>query len=242
MIAIMPSWILVLSLICEIFQRLCACGSSTDINGMQSTGALFHTIFNVQTTRYFEWQSRFFMFWAKVLPRPACCTAHHADTRQPLTRRPHAQQAGQPGDVTRLLSSNGADHLMATVNTHVSPPWDMVRRQLVYYRPRHALTIPVEQSKDPYLPYNKPMSIIHWLQNAKPKADVIIIMDPDCLMFKPLDIVRHLFVRPPRLLLTPRQVVEQGRPIGQKAFFDFHRSASDGDRTCCSPLPPAAPS
>jgi hypothetical protein len=38
------------------------------------------------------------------------------------------------------------------------------------------------------------MSIIHWLQNAKPKADVIIIMDPDCLMFKPVDIVRSRVV------------------------------------------------
>jgi hypothetical protein len=46
------------------------------------------------------------------------------------------------------------------------------------------------QSKDSYLPYNKPMSIIHWLQNAKPKSDVIVIMDPDCLIFKPIDIVR----------------------------------------------------
>jgi hypothetical protein len=52
------------------------------------------------------------------------------------------------------------------------------------------LAVPFSQSKDAYLPYNKPMSIIHWLQNAKPKADVIIIMDPDCLVFKPIDIVR----------------------------------------------------
>jgi hypothetical protein len=93
----------------------------------------------------------------------------------------------------------------------------------------------VEQTKDSYLPYNKPMSIIHWLQNAQPQADVIIIMDPDCLMFKPIDIVRWPLSATIRVWLTPLQVVEQGRPIAQKAFFDFHRAASDGDRTCPAP-------
>jgi hypothetical protein len=94
---------------------------------------------------------------------------------------------------------------------------------------------PVYQTKDSYLPYNKPMSIIHWLQNAQPQADVIIIMDPDCLMFKPIDIVRWPLSATIRVWLTPLQVVEQGRPIAQKAFFDFHRAASDGDRTCAAP-------
>jgi hypothetical protein len=100
----------------------------------------------------------------------------------------------------------------------------------------------VEQTKDSYLPYNKPMSIIHWLQNAKPKADVIIIMDPDCLMFKPIDIVRWPLSPAIRVWLTLLQIVEQGRPIGQKAFFDFHRAASDGDRTCPAPSLEHAPS
>jgi hypothetical protein len=49
-----------------VAQRLCACGSSVDVNGTPTTSALFHTVFNVQSTRYFEWQSRHFMFWAKV--------------------------------------------------------------------------------------------------------------------------------------------------------------------------------
>ncbi len=34
-----------------------------------------------------------------------------------------------------------------------------------------------------------------------------------------------------------QQAVEEGRPIAQKAFFDFHRSPLDGDRTLASPLP-----
>ena len=61
--------------------------------------------------------------------------------------------------------------------------------------PSPSLTI--LQSKDSYLPYNKPMSIIHWLQNAKPKADVIVILDPDCLLFKPLDMVPYTPTSPP---------------------------------------------
>ncbi len=47
-----------------------------------------------------------------------------------LIQTPLRQQANQPGEVTRLLSANSADHLMSTVKTHVAPPWDMVRRPL----------------------------------------------------------------------------------------------------------------
>jgi hypothetical protein len=57
------------------------------------------------------------------------------------------------------------------------------------------------QGKDSYLPYNKPMSIIHWLQNGKPNSDVVVLMDPDCLLFKPLDIVRQSHRPPPSYLL-----------------------------------------
>jgi hypothetical protein len=92
---------------------------------MPTTSATFHTVFNVQSTRYFEWQSRYFMFWAKVAPRFAA-RSWLVDSAL-LTRTPLQQQAQQPGEVTRLLSANNGDHLMDTVKTHVAPPWDMVR-------------------------------------------------------------------------------------------------------------------
>lgn len=58
-----------------------------------------------------------------------------------------------PGKYTRLLSSAGPDHLMNEVPTWVSPQYDF--------------------SKDSYVAYNKPLSITHWLQNAKPEEDVV---------------------------------------------------------------------
>ena len=69
----------------------------------------FHTVFNVQSKQYFEWQSRYSVFWHR--------------------------QSQQPGPVTRLLSMGGAwprdphphatgDHLMKEVPTHLVPEYD----------------------------------------------------------------------------------------------------------------------
>jgi hypothetical protein len=107
-------------------QRLCACGASVDKNGMPAVGNLFHTVFNVQATRYFEWQSRHFMFWAKASRLFLFVSSQLQHPVLSLTRTPRSQQAKQPGEHTRLLSADAEDHLMATVNTHLAPAWDMV--------------------------------------------------------------------------------------------------------------------
>jgi hypothetical protein len=63
-------------------------------------------------------------------PRQAACFLFVSSQLQhpvlSLTRTPRSQQAKQPGEHTRLLSADAEDHLMATVNTHLAPAWDMV--------------------------------------------------------------------------------------------------------------------
>jgi hypothetical protein len=63
---------------------------------------------------------------------------------------------------------------------------------------------------DFYKPYNKPWSITKWLEEAKPKEDVIMIVDPDCMFVKKMEIM-----------------VEEGSPVAQQAFYNFDFSKDD---------------
>ena len=44
------------------------------------------------------------------------------------------------------------------------------------------------KSGDHYSPYNKPASIVHWLEHAKPTAEYIIILDADMIIRNPITI------------------------------------------------------
>jgi len=67
-------------------------------------------------------------------------------------------------------------------DTHVHPNWAV-----------HPKT------GDRYSPYNKPASIVHWLEHAKPTADYVVILDADMVI---------------RKAITAEAVgVERGRPI-----------------------------
>jgi peptidyl serine alpha-galactosyltransferase len=118
----------------------------------------FRTVFNVQASKYFEWQSRYMNFWHK--------------------------QVGQPGKLTRLLSASRMDHLGEEVPTFVSPQYDF--------------------SKDWYVPYNKPLSITNFLRSGDVTEDVVVILDPDCCLMRPLDIP-----------------VEEGSPVAQQGYYTF---------------------
>ena len=85
---------------------------------------------------------------------------------------------------TRLLATK--DPWPITVPTHVAPPYNW--------------------GSDVYKAYNKPLSLMHWLQNAKPTEDIVIIVDPDCM-----------FVRP----FAMQDIVEEGKPIAMKALCKF---------------------
>jgi len=97
--------------------------------------------------------------------------------------------------LTRLLTGYGCDDLCDepfNIATHVAPPYNYTR--------------------DHYKPYNKPLAIMHWLAEAKPTEDVIIVLDPDCLINRPIDF---------------QELVRKNEPIAQKAFFTFTEGSVD---------------
>jgi len=143
-------------------RRVCACGFR---KGGPTSSRTFHTVYNVQPSRHFEWQVRYMHLWFR--------------------------QAGMPGAITRLLTANGPDSLMGQVPTHVAPP---------PHNPR-----------DPgYSPYNKPSAVAHWLAQAQPTEDVVLVIDPDCMFVSRMEVV-----------------VEEGAPIAQQAFYNFDVDSDD---------------
>ena len=96
----------------------------------------------------------------------------------------HSHRAvGQKGGFTRLMACDEQPPGVHIVpDTHVHPNYAV--------HPR---------TKDRYAPYNKPFSIMHWLEHAKPTADFIIVLDADMIF---------------RTAMTAAMLgVERGRPI-----------------------------
>lgn len=78
-----------------------------------------------------------------------------------------AKKVGQPGPITRLMACDKPDykHNLKDVDTHTHPNWA-----------KHPVT------GDHYSPYNKPASIVHWLENTEVTAEYIIILDADMVI------------------------------------------------------------
>mmetsp|Transcript_14995 Transcript_14995/g.32563 ORF Transcript_14995/g.32563 Transcript_14995/m.32563 type:complete len:243 (+) Transcript_14995:2-730(+) len=57
---------------------------------------------------------------------------------------------------------------------------------------------------DPYVPYNKPLALSHWLANAVVKEDVIVLIDPDCAFINKLEVP-----------------VVEGYPIANAGYYNF---------------------
>jgi len=146
----------------SLTRRLCGCGRRK--SGLKSSST-FHTVYNVQPSRYFEWQVRYMHLWFK--------------------------QANMPGKITRLLTAHATDELAATIPTHVAP----------------SPSVPNDAG---YTPYNKPSAIEHWIREANPKEDIVILIDPDCMFVSPMNIV-----------------VEEGAPVAQQAFYHFEIQSDD---------------
>ena len=90
----------------------------------------------------------------------------------------------QKGSITRLMACNKSP----APGTHIVPD--------THVHPNYAIH---PRTKDAYSPYNKPFSIMHWLENAKPTADYIIVLDADMVF---------------RTAITAAMLgVEKGRPI-----------------------------
>eukprot|EP00899_Mesostigma_viride_P013366 jgi/Mesvir1/2202/Mv09847-RA.1 len=96
------------------------------------------------------------------------------------------KKSGQPGPVTRLVACD-ANQAKTWKGADIGPS---------YVHPNYAVH-PV--TKDVYSPYNKPYSILHWLQNDPPSTEFVIFMDADMTIRKPL---------------IPRELgAEKGRPV-----------------------------
>ena len=93
------------------------------------------------------------------------------------------RQVQMRGEITRLLSAEAADEL-SHIPTHVSRP--------------------LQVGNDSYSPINKPNALVQWLAHAKPTADAILVIDPDCIFVQRLD-----------------REVREGRALGQQAYFNF---------------------
>lgn len=80
------------------------------------------------------------------------------------------RRVGQPGLLTCLLSSNRRTDpvLKDTFRTRTWSP--------------HPTT------QDQYPPYNRIFSLITWLREAPPTEDTILLLDPDCVFLRPLDV------------------------------------------------------
>jgi hypothetical protein len=63
-------------------------------------------------------------------------------------------------------------------------------------------------------------AIDHWLRNAKPTEDVIIVVDPDCMFVSKLEVM-----------------VEEGAPIAQSAFYQFDFEKDDEPMQVCALSP-----
>ena len=80
------------------------------------------------------------------------------------------RKAGQTGPLTRLWCAWGE-----------SPVFDGQTFQTMPYSPH-----PV--SGDSYLPYNKPMALLTWLEDAPPAEEAVLLLDPDCIFIAPCDL------------------------------------------------------
>ncbi len=119
---------------------------------------------------------------------------------------------------TRLLSADRPDHLMDKIPTFVAP-------------------LPVEFAHDRYLPYNKIVSVMKWIEAEHknlPPDQIVAIMDVDIVLLEDLS---YLAVD-----------VKKGRPMGAKGFMSFTGEGSMYDKvverycpTCKGADPMAVP-
>ena len=103
---------------------------------------------------------------------------------QSLGLRYSHEKVKQLGPLTRLMACDKTP----APGTHIVPD--------THVHPNYAIH---PRTKDAYSPYNKPYSIMHWLQHAKPTADYIVVLDADMIFRKSIT--------------TAMLGVEKGRPI-----------------------------
>lgn len=98
---------------------------------------------------------------------------------------------------TRLLAAEEMDHLGGEIPTYLTQHFNM--------------------TEDNYSAYNKPSSIVQWLEAGNPKnADIVAVMDVDIIMLEDLS---HFAVG-----------VQEGSPLSQNGFMWFTNTNSSFDK------------
>lgn len=105
---------------------------------------MIYTVFSTTDTPYMNWQSELLEYSWK--------------------------EAGQPGELIRLVATNNQENLPQHEHARIvrTWPWDV-----------HPLT------GDHYPVYNKPASLSQWLSQEQPEGTILLI-DPDCVFRSPI--------------------------------------------------------
>ncbi len=105
------------------------------------------------------------------------------------------KQVGQEGELIRLVATDGSRELPAHRHARAvaTKPWQ-----------RHPVT------GDDYAPYNKPASLLEWLETEGPSGTVLLL-DPDCVFRAPL-----------------HREVSEGKPVAQRWIGISHEEGDGG--------------
>lgn len=94
---------------------------------------------------------------------------------QVLTLAYTHKRVRQTGPFTRILActpqmlEDFSQEDMDMMNTHITPVYSLD-----------------SQTGDHYAPYNRPGGILHWLENAKPREEWVLVVDPDMIFRHPV--------------------------------------------------------
>jgi hypothetical protein len=144
----------------------------------------------------------------------------------------HAWKVNQPGNVTRIVSGCNPERAAKLQEHHDLYVSRLSARFHLHLTPDYS-RLHLENGKLPYKYMNKPYGLKHWMENAlhisnatvdnsPHKDDVVILMDPDMVLLRPLvhdwrgrdDVVWSLH-SPNETLAEDDRVVRRGHPIAQ---------------------------
>ena len=170
-------------LLAGVLGALGALGAGAAGGGAEPDYEGVHVLFSTECTRYFDWQSTGLIYSHKAV----------------------YEQAGLPvPPITRLMACTEPNYPHARplpypfAHTHAHPPFNMQTEG---------------EWRDVYSPYNKPGSLMHWLQHGNTTGTKWVVMiDADMILRKPWDLA----------LLQPEPL----KPVS--AFYGYLNGANEG--------------